>query len=65
MAQTLTSPSERLTPVDGSEAPMKLDLSVYVYGGHNPVGRRAPVCRADYELRTRGGGFALVFVVPE
>lgn len=64
VAQALALPSERLIHVDGAAADLKLDVRVYAYGGTVQLVAARLYAGQTTNFRTRGGGFAPVFVVP-
>jgi hypothetical protein len=65
VAQAIAPPSERMTPVDGSEAALKVDVRAYVYGATIQLVAARLYAGQTTNFRTPGGGFAPVFVVPE
>ncbi|HYW58822.1 MAG TPA: hypothetical protein VE934_17865 [Polaromonas sp.] len=64
VAQALVPPSERLVDVDGAPTLLKLDLRAYTYRGQVQLLAARTYSGQTTNLRTAGGGFSPVVVVP-
>ena len=62
VAQRLVTPTQRFVLVDDQQTPLKLDLRAYVYRGRIQLLAARLYQGQTTNLRTRGGGFAPVFV---
>ena len=64
VAQALVPPSERLVDVDGVATRLKLDVRAYTYRGQVQLLAARTYQGQTTNLRTEGGGFSPVVVVP-
>jgi hypothetical protein len=64
VAQALVPPSGRLVEVDGVHAELKLDVRAYAHAGRIQMLAARLYRGQTTNMRTEGGGFASVFLVP-
>lgn len=64
IAQETVPPSERAVALRGGPARLKLDLRAYVYDGHVQLLAARAYAGQTTNMRTPGGGFAPVLVLP-
>jgi len=64
IAQDWVPPSERLVEVDGEPKQLKLDVRAYTYNGHVQLLAARTYSGQTTNMRTPGGGFCPVVVLP-
>ncbi len=64
IAQKMIPPSERIVDVDGTPTRLKLDVRAYTYRGHIQLLAARTYSGQTTNMRTPGGGFCPVVVLP-